>query len=182
MPGEAFFRDLKHSLRMFWQNRGFTAAAVAALALGIGANTAIFSVVNAVLLKPVPFPDPERLVMLQTTSPQGAGSAASPATFQRQGMTLAIIGVVVGLASSFYLARFVSSFLYGVEARDPLVFSAVPVILAVVALTAVWLPARRASRVDPIIALRRGMSRVRNLGTCSGPAQVKAYLAAGGWT
>jgi predicted permease len=79
---ETFLRDLKQSLRMFWQSRGFTAAAVCALALGIGANTAIFSVVNAVLLKPVPFPDPETLVMLQTTSPQGAGSGASPAKFQ----------------------------------------------------------------------------------------------------
>jgi predicted permease len=67
---------------MFWQNRGFTAAAVSALALGIGANTAIFSVVNAVLLKPVPFLDAERLVLLQTTSPQGSGSGGSPAKFQ----------------------------------------------------------------------------------------------------
>jgi len=79
---ETFLKDLKQSLRMFWQHRGFTAAAVSALALGIGANTAIFSVVNAVLLRPVPFPDPDRLVMLQTTSPQGAGSGASPAKFQ----------------------------------------------------------------------------------------------------
>ncbi len=74
-------KDLRQSLRMFWQSRGFTAAAVAALALGIGANTAIFSVVNAVLLKPVPFPDPDRLVMLQTTSPQGVNGGGSPAKF-----------------------------------------------------------------------------------------------------
>jgi predicted permease len=79
---ESFFKDLKHSLRMFWQSPAFTFAAVAALALGIGANTAIFSVVNAVLLKPAPFPDPDRLVFFQTTSPQGAGRAGSPAKFQ----------------------------------------------------------------------------------------------------
>ena len=78
---ESFFQDLRQSMRMFWQSRGFTAAAVAALALGIGANTAIFSVVNAVLLKPVPFPDPDRLVMLQVTSPQGINGGGSPAKF-----------------------------------------------------------------------------------------------------
>jgi putative ABC transport system permease protein len=79
---ETFLQDLKHSLRMFRQSWGFTLAAVAALALGIGANTAIFSVVSAVLLKPVPFPEPERLVMFMTTFPQGMGSGASPAKFQ----------------------------------------------------------------------------------------------------
>jgi predicted permease len=82
LPFETFFKDLKHSLRMFAQSRAFTAAAVAALTLGIGANTAIFSVVNAVLLKPVSFPDPDRLVVFMNTSPQGAGPAASPAKFQ----------------------------------------------------------------------------------------------------
>jgi ABC-type antimicrobial peptide transport system permease subunit len=78
---EAFWRDLRHSLRMFRQSPSFTIAAVAALALGIGANTAIFSVVNAVLLKPVPFPDPDRFVIFMNTSPQGGGPAASPAKF-----------------------------------------------------------------------------------------------------
>jgi putative ABC transport system permease protein len=78
---ELFIQDLKHALRMFGQHRAFTAAAVAALALGIGANTAIFSVVNAVLLKPVPFPDPGRVVLFMNTSPQGSGPAASPAKF-----------------------------------------------------------------------------------------------------
>jgi putative ABC transport system permease protein len=78
---EAFLKDLKHSLRMFRRSPGFTIAAVAALTLGIGTNTAIFSVVNAVLLKPVPFPQPDRLVMFMNTSPGGSGPAASPAKF-----------------------------------------------------------------------------------------------------
>src|SRR2546428_5449958 len=76
-----FIRDLKHSVRMFLQSPGFTITAVAALTLGIGANTAIFSVVDAVLLKPVPFRDPASLVMLMNTSPQGFGPAASPTKF-----------------------------------------------------------------------------------------------------
>jgi putative ABC transport system permease protein len=79
---EGLLRDVAHSLRMFRRNPGFTIAAIAALTLGIGANTAIFTVVNAVLLKPVPFPDPDRLVMLMVTSPwAGSVSWASPARF-----------------------------------------------------------------------------------------------------
>ncbi|HEV2447122.1 MAG TPA: ABC transporter permease, partial [Candidatus Sulfopaludibacter sp.] len=78
---ETFVQDLKHSLRLFRQSPGFTAAAVAALTLGIGANTAIFSVVNSVLLKPAPFPDPGRLVMFLNVFPQGSGSGASPTKF-----------------------------------------------------------------------------------------------------
>jgi putative ABC transport system permease protein len=78
---ELLIQDLKHAFRMFRQNRAFTAAAVAALALGIGANTAIFSVVSAVLLKPVPFPEPDNVVLFMSTSPQGGGPAASPAKF-----------------------------------------------------------------------------------------------------
>jgi len=78
---EGFLHDLKHSFRMFRQSRVFTLAAVGALALGIGTNTAIFSVVNAVLLKPVPFPDPDRLVLVMNTSPQGSNPNASPAKY-----------------------------------------------------------------------------------------------------
>jgi len=71
-----------------------------------------------------------------------------------QGMALALAGIVIGLAGAFGLARFITTFLFGVTAKDPAVFTAVPLILAVVSLVAVWLPARRASNVDPLTALR----------------------------
>jgi len=70
------------------------------------------------------------------------------------GMRLALIGVVLGIAASFGLTRLIATFLFGVEPWDPAVFIAVPLILAAVALLAVWLPATRASKVDPMQALR----------------------------
>src|SRR5215204_4830440 len=79
---EAFLKDLTHSLRMFRQSPAFTLAAVAALTLGIGATTAIFSVVNAVLLKPLSVPDAERVVVFMNVGPGGGGPAASPAKFE----------------------------------------------------------------------------------------------------
>ena len=72
----------------------------------------------------------------------------------REGMRLALAGIAIGLAAAFALARSIASFLYGVEAWDPMAFTVVPLVLVAVALVAVWLPARRASRVDPIVALR----------------------------
>jgi putative ABC transport system permease protein len=71
-----------------------------------------------------------------------------------QGMRLALAGILVGVAAAFGLARFLEAFLFGVETRDPLVFFGVPLLLCLVALLAAWLPARQASRIDPIIALR----------------------------
>ncbi len=72
----------------------------------------------------------------------------------QQGMRLALAGVVIGLAAAWALARLIASLLFGVKARDPLVFIAVPLVLALVALIAVWLPANRAARVSPVESLR----------------------------
>ena len=70
------------------------------------------------------------------------------------GMRLALVGVAIGVAASFGLTRFIASFLFGVKTSDPLVFVTVPIVLSLVALLAVWMPATRASRLDPLKALR----------------------------
>jgi predicted permease len=71
-----------------------------------------------------------------------------------QGMRLALAGVVIGEAAAFGLTRFLANFLFGVKTWDPLVFTIVPALLSAVALLAVWLPALRATRIDPVTALR----------------------------
>jgi putative ABC transport system permease protein len=84
----------------------------------------------------------------------GASAGHVKAMVVRQGLRLTVVGVVIGMAAALALTRFLASVLYGVEAKDPMVFATAPAILALVALLAAWIPARRASRVDPIVALR----------------------------
>jgi putative ABC transport system permease protein len=69
-------------------------------------------------------------------------------------MRVVLVGVAIGLVAAAALTRLLSSFLFGVGAYDPTAFVAVPVLLATVAFIAVWLPARTACRVDPVVALR----------------------------
>jgi putative ABC transport system permease protein len=83
---------------------------------------------------------------------------ASDATLLRlvlvDGMKLPCIGLTIGLAAAFWLTRVIEHLLFGVRATDPITFAGVAALLLVVALVACWLPARRAARVDPIVALR----------------------------
>jgi predicted permease len=84
----------------------------------------------------------------------GAGGGDVVKMVVRQGMTLATIGVLIGLIASYVLMRLLRSLLFGVSATDPLTFALMALSLAMVALLACWIPARRAAKVDPMIALR----------------------------
>ncbi|HLK46569.1 MAG TPA: ABC transporter permease [Bryobacteraceae bacterium] len=92
----AFTQDLRHSLRVMRKNPGFTAIAVAALALGIGANTAIFSVVNGVLLRPLSFKDPDRLVRVgRNFRGKGVNATSLPKYFAWRSAMSAFEGMAI---------------------------------------------------------------------------------------
>jgi ABC-type antimicrobial peptide transport system permease subunit len=72
----------------------------------------------------------------------------------REGLSLTLVGLVLGLALALGVARLLASFLYDVSAADPVVFSVAPLVLVAAVALACWVPARRAARVDPMVALR----------------------------
>jgi putative ABC transport system permease protein len=84
----------------------------------------------------------------------GADRRETLAMIVGQAMRLVVAGIAIGLGAAFGLTRLLSSLLFGVKPTDPVTFVVVPLFLALVALAATWVPARRATRVDPVVALR----------------------------
>ena len=84
----------------------------------------------------------------------GAGAGDILRLIVRQGVTLSLGGCALGMTAAYGLVRLVGSRLYGVGGADPLTFLGTAILLMLVALFASWLPARRATKVDPLVALR----------------------------
>lgn len=262
---DSLLKDIRYGLRSVLKHKGFTLIAVLTIALGVGANTAIFTVINGVLLKALPFPEPQQLIALTESSKEvpvmavsypnyldwraqqttlenmaarlpaggiltgggeperitgrlvnasffatlgvqphvgrffndqedkpggdrvmvlalllgaiglygvmayhvtqrtreigirmalGAQRANVGRLIVKQAMTLAFVAVAIGLAGSWALTRLMRSLLFEVSATDPIAFLTPPVVLTLIALAACYIPARRATRVDPLVALR----------------------------
>ena len=163
------FSDLRYASRQLKRNPGFAAVAILTLALGIGACTAIFSVVNGVLLQPFDYPHSEQIVVIRETDlPKFPKFAVSPpnyldwvkqtkswrylSAYSKTEINLTGEGEPQRLV--FAASRLMSSMLFQTSAHDPLTFSLTTLLLTAVAFAACLLPARRATRVNPIEALR----------------------------
>lgn len=84
----------------------------------------------------------------------GAGAGQVHRQILREGLGTVLAGIAAGLFGSFFVVRALESLMFGVKARDPLTFVGAPLVLLAVAVIATWVPARRATRVEPVVALR----------------------------
>jgi putative ABC transport system permease protein len=152
---QTLWQDVRYGLRMLAKNPGFTTIAVLTLALGIGANTG-----TALLLAAAGIYGVMAYMVTRRTREIGVRMALGAAAGDvlklviGQGMWTTAIGVVIGAAGSFALTRTMQSLLFGVRTTDPLTVIGVVLLLVAVSFLACWIPARRATKVDPLVALR----------------------------
>jgi len=151
---DILLRDFRYAIRRIAGNPGFAAITIAIMALGIGVNTAIFSIVDTVLFKPPPYRDVDRVVNIYTVGDDGfAATSSYPDILEFAGAT-DLFGVVIGLVlaagSTFPLSRV----LYGIDGLAPGTYLAVASVFFSIALLASFIRARRAAQVDPVVALR----------------------------
>jgi predicted lysophospholipase L1 biosynthesis ABC-type transport system permease subunit len=171
---ESLARDFRLALRTLRQSPAFTAVVVLTLALGIGANTAIFTLMDQVLLRMLPVKEPQDLVLLddpgvfqgfyfgdQTLSFEigirmaiGAERSSALWLVLKEVSLLAALGIAIGVPLALALSRLVQSQLFGLTPYDPSTLAVVTALLVLVTLGSGYLPARRATRVDPMSALR----------------------------
>ena len=139
----ALIQDIRYGHRMLRKNPGFAAVAVLTLAL---AAIGIYGVVS--------FWVNQRTREIGIRMALGADQQNILSVVLREGITLTVIGLIIGLPLAFGLTNLLPNFLYGVGQHDPVTFIAIAVLLGAVAVLACFVPARRAAKVDPMVALR----------------------------
>ena len=168
---QTFLQDLRFGLRMLRRSPGFSVVAILCLILGIGTNAAavlalragaaLFSIFGGLALGLAvvglygvkAYSVARRTREIGIRMALGAQAGAVLRMIMREGSIMLVSGVAIGLLLAVATAKIVSGILYGVGALDPVAFTVAPVVLTVAALVAMWLPARRATRVDPVQAL-----------------------------